>query len=216
LADPTRTDLHGWNGRLCLWILLPLYVSGFHVVLVSTIIAQIKLATSQLGLSNSEATWGLSIIGVVSTISRIGAGYLSGRFKSQETKILLCGAYLTGASFMVLPACKSFWSYLLANAGIGFVDRLHLRVTSIDVEVVLSFPFFLLLLLTLLEPTTSPKSVFLAIPYLTITRHMALSSHQKHPLLLLVVPLPVRLWLHQAICRRFSLEEGLSSWPPSF
>ncbi len=82
---------------------------------------QIKLGTHDLGLTDDQATWGLSAIGAVSTVSRVLAGYLAGKYRSQEARILMGGLVLAGACLMILPSCSSFWSYLLVNAGIGFV-----------------------------------------------------------------------------------------------
>ena len=100
------------------------------------------MATEDIGLTAAEATWGLSVIGLASTISRVLGGVLAGSAPHYRLSFVVGGLMLTGASIMLLPACNAWWSYLLVNAGIGAGSGCYFAVLPTLVADLVSLPDF--------------------------------------------------------------------------
>jgi MFS family permease len=104
--------------------------------------SQIKIGTEQIGLTAAEATWGLSVLGLASTIARVFGGILSGLLPKWRLSIVCGGMMLTGVSIMLMPACEAWWSFLLVCAGIGAGSGIFYSVLPVHVADLVSVPDF--------------------------------------------------------------------------
>jgi predicted MFS family arabinose efflux permease len=84
-------------------------------------VLQINLGTEKIGLTSDEATWGLSVIGIMSTAGRLSGGILSEKLKRHRAKLGTIGIALSAAALMLIPVTHAFWSFLIVCGVIGFV-----------------------------------------------------------------------------------------------
>jgi predicted MFS family arabinose efflux permease len=91
---------------------------------------QITLGTEKIGLSSNDATWGVSVIGILSTAGRLSGGILSKTLKKHRAKLGAAGMALTAVGLMLIPATDTFPSFLVVCACIGYVCICHPSLSS--------------------------------------------------------------------------------------
>jgi predicted MFS family arabinose efflux permease len=91
---------------------------------------QIDLATSKVGLSSDEATWGLSVIGILSTVGRLSGGVLAQRLQRHRVKMGAAGIIGAGVALMLIPVAGNFAGFLVLCCCLGFVGAHFARVPA--------------------------------------------------------------------------------------